>query len=114
MDLLLTWLFLISTPSAFLATIAYFFALSEFRQAVIRDQPAAWEAAMAQRRMIVRPSFQIAYQLLGDSAGGALEGTPLTEGIRRARRSASFRQYTGTALFLVFLLSALLRDAIHG
>lgn len=114
MDLLLTWLFLISMPSAFLATIAYFFALSEFRQAVIRDQPAAWEAAMAQQRTIVRSSFQVAYQLLRDSAGGTLEGRPLTEDVRRARRSASFWLYTGMGLFLVFLLSALLRDAIHG
>lgn len=96
-------LVVLSFPLGFACTVAYFYALREFRLKIESDHPSMW-AEFSKNMAIPRPSMQIAYKALQQSKEGRLGGVELSQSVMKARAKAVRLLYVGMALFMVLLI----------
>jgi len=108
MDAFLSIIFILAIPAAFGFGIAYFFALGNFKDTLIKEMPEAWKAARAKARPL-ESWAPTAYKFLRSKDGSL--GVRSDQFIA-AKKRAVLLLYVSIISFMAILISGLWLDAI--
>ena len=112
METLLSMLFVLSVPSAFGLAIAYFFALSRFRNRIAAELPNVWNKERAAARPL-ETWVPTAYRLLQRFKDRTIDGQSVSAELLAAHRRAKALLYLAACVLMVLLFSGLLFDAVR-
>ena len=110
MDVILSAIFIIAIPVAFCMGIAYFMALKDYKEMVVREMPEVWAAARSRARPL-ESWAPTAYKFL-QGKYASIEDQARYPLVIAARRKAKLFLYISICSFMLILMSGLILDSI--